>query len=432
MQNITLNKNLSDFIYNSPSAFHAAANLAEALSKAGYIQLHEMQSWNLTPGKYYVIRNGSSIIAFDIPENSFRGFLITAAHTDSPTFKIKENSAVAAAGMYTMLNVEKYGGMICSSWMDKPLSAAGRIVIKENGKIVSKLVNIDRDMAVIPNVAIHMNRDVNDGMKFNPAVDMLPLIGASGTDFDAAVAQQAGVDTADILSKDLVLYPRTPGRIWGMENEFISSPRLDDLQCAWSCMQGLLGSKAEGNVNVFCAFDNEEVGSGTKQGADSDFLQSVLQRICAADALESPEYSAALANSFMISADNAHAVHPNHPEYADRNDRPQINGGIVLKYNANQKYTTDSVSAAIFTEICRKAGVPVQVFTNRADKPGGSTLGNISSTHVSVSTVDIGLPQLAMHSSWETAGCKDTEYLVKAAEAFYSSDMKITPEGIEI
>jgi aspartyl aminopeptidase len=331
-------------------------------------------------------------------------------------------------------DAERYGGMIASTWLDRPLSAAGRVMVRENGRIAEKLVNIERYLMMIPSVAIHMERGVNDGKKFDPNTDMLPVISAADAknSLRALAAKNAGVSEDDILSTDLFLYPRTPGTVWGADEEFVSSPRLDDLQCVFACLNGFLGAKPAESAAVLCVFDNEEVGSGTKQGADSTFLEDTLVRVCEALGRSGAEYRAALNQSFMVSADNAHAVHPNHPEFADRIDRPAINGGIVIKFNANQKYTTDSVSAAVFAELCRDAGVPVQRFTNRADMPGGSTLGNISSAHVSVDTVDIGLPQLAMHSCYETAGARDTEYLIRAARELFSRSFRRGRNGIEI
>ena len=430
-----INQELLDFIAASPSPYHAVEQIRTRLESAGYTELSEAEEWKLSlPGKYYVRRNSSSLIALRLPGADFPGFMIMAGHSDSPSFKIKENAPVKSAGMYTQLNVEKYGGMLCSSWLDRPLSAAGRVAVREEGRIVTKLVNIDRDLLLIPNVAIHMDRGANDGKSFNPNVDMLPVLGSAELQrgFDTLAAEAAGVKEKDLLSKDLCLYPRTPGTVWGAEEEFVSSPRLDDLQCVFACLEGLLAAREGDSAAVLSVFDNEEVGSGTKQGADSSFLEDVLYRVCEALGKTPAAYRAALASSFMVSADNAHAVHPNHPEFADRNDRPQIKGGIVVKYNANQRYTTDSVSAAVFGEICKAAGVPVQRFTNRADMPGGSTLGNISSAHVSIDTVDIGLPQLAMHSAYETAGVKDTEYLIRAAAEFFSRSFRRTAGGIEI
>ena len=410
------------FIQKSPTCFHAVAAMKEILEAEGYGELREEDRWNLEKGgKYYVTRNDSALIAFAIPKEEAKGYRIMASHSDSPTFKIKENPEMEAEGRYVKLNVERYGGMICAPWFDRPLSVAGRVVVKEGEEIVSKLVDVDRDLLMIPNLAIHMNREVNDGYKFNAQKDMLPLYGmssAKGT-FLQTVAEAAGVKEEEILGHDLFLYNRQEGTVWGAEEAFVSSARLDDLQCAFSSLKGFLAGKKEKYIAVHCVLDNEEVGSGTKQGAASTFLRDVLVRINSGLGQDQEDYLRRLAGSFMVSADNAHAVHPNYGEKADPVNRPCMNEGIVIKHSANQKYCTDGVSAAVFKDLCKRAGVPFQTFTNRSDILGGSTLGNISTTQVAVNAVDIGLAQLAMHSPYETAGVKDTAYLIKAAEMLF-------------
>ena len=410
------------FIQKSPTCFHAVAAMKEMLEAEGYGELREEDRWNLEKGgKYYVTRNDSALIAFAIPEEEAKGYRIMASHSDSPTFKIKENPEMEAEGRYVKLNVERYGGMICAPWFDRPLSVAGRVVVKEGEEIVSKLVDVDRDLLMIPNLAIHMNREVNDGYKFNAQKDMLPLYGmssAKGT-FLKTVAEAAGVKEEEILGHDLFLCNRQEGTVWGAEEAFVSSARLDDLQCAFSSLKGFLAGKKEKYIAVHCVLDNEEVGSGTKQGAASTFLRDVLVRINSGLGQDQEDYLRRLAGSFMVSADNAHAVHPNYGEKADPVNRPCMNEGIVIKHSANQKYCTDGVSAAVFKDLCKRAGVPFQTFTNRSDILGGSTLGNISTTQVAVNAVDIGLAQLAMHSPYETAGVKDTAYLIKAAEMLF-------------
>lgn len=345
-----------------------------------------------------------------------------ASHSDSPTFKIKENPEMQVDKKYVKLNVERYGGMICSPWFDRPLSVAGRIIVNENDEFVTKLVNVDRDLLMLPNLAIHMNREVNDGYKYNAQKDMLPLYGdiASKDTFMKTIAETAGVKEDDILAHDLFLYNRVKGTIWGANEEFVSSSRLDDLQCAFASLKGFLKGEKKAHLAVHCVLDNEEVGSGTKQGAASTFLYDVLVRINECMGYSYEDYVRNLAKSFMLSADNAHAVHPNYSDVADPVNRPYLNEGIVIKYSANQKYCTDAVSAAMFKDICKKADVPYQVFTNRSDILGGSTLGNISTTKVALNAVDIGLPQLAMHSPYETAGIKDTWYLIQAAGKFFA------------
>ena len=413
---------LLTFIRKSPTAFHAVDTMKNILAEQEFQELFEKDYWKLIPGgQYMVTRNNSALIAFSIPENAPRRFHIMASHSDSPTFKIKENPEITVEKAYVKLNVEKYGGMLMSPWFDRPLSVAGRVIVSEKGEIKEKLVDIDRDLLMIPSLAIHMNREVNSGYAYNPQKDLLPLYGTAGTEetFGKTLAEAAGVREEDILSHDLFLYSRTRGAVWGAEKEFVSAGRLDDLQCAFASMEGLLSGEKKKSIAVHCVMDNEEVGSGTKQGAASTFLKDTLLRINSGLGRTYEEYLMSLADSFMISADNAHALHPNYTDMTDPVNRPLLNKGIVIKYNANQKYCTDAVSAAIFKDICTRAEVPFQTFVNRSDMAGGSTLGNISNTQVPVNTVDIGLPQLAMHSPYETAGVKDTYSLIKAAELFF-------------
>lgn len=413
---------LLTFIDQSPSPFHAVDTLAKTLSAAGYTRLSESSPWHLAPGgKYFVTRNGSSLLAFRIPRADFTGFLFSASHSDAPTFRVKENAEMEGSDGYLRLNTEGYGGMLCAPWLDRPLTVAGRALVQKGDTIETRLVYVDRDLLMIPNVAIHMNREANNGYKYDLKCDMVPLLGLGKSKgaFKAAVAQAAACAPADILGWDLVLAPRQKGLIWGMENEFISSPRLDDLQCAYGCFQGFLTAADSDSVPVFALLDNEEVGSRTKQGADSTFLSDLVDRICAA---LGRDRATAVANSFLVSADNAHAVHPNHPEYADPTHRPAMNNGLVIKHGS--RYATDGAAQAVFAALCRKAGVPVQQFFNRSDLAGGGTLGNIANAHVSMNTVDIGLPQLAMHSCFETAGVKDTDYLIQAMAAYYSATFR--------
>ncbi len=415
------------FIKKSPTSFHAAANLARVFDENGFRRLKETEEWKLKPGRaYYVTRNDSALMAFRIPEEgSPLGFHITAAHGDSPAFKIKESPEMVAEQAYRKLNTEKYGGMILSSWLDRPLSLAGRVVVKVESGTETRLVNIREDLMVIPSVAIHMSRDVAKGGEYNPQTDMLPIYGEWEEEGEenplmARVAREAGVKPEDILGHDLFLYVREKGRILGENGVFVHSSRLDDLQCVYTSARGLLESRPERHISVCAVFDNEEVGSGTKQGADSTFLEDTLWRIAESLELNRSKFLQLIAGSFLISADNAHAVHPNHPEKADPTNRPRLNGGIVIKFHGSQKYATDAVSAAEVRLLCREAGVPCQTYANRSDIPGGSTLGNISTSHVSVSSADIGLPQLAMHSAVETAGVKDTKYAVDLFRVFFS------------
>lgn len=418
-------KEMLEFIEKSPTCFHVAANLAETLEKLGFEELEETESWEIeSGGKYFVTRNGSSLIAFQIPEGKPAGFHISAAHSDSPTFKVKESPEMTVENVYLKLNTEKYGGMILSTWLDRALSVAGRIVVKGKDGLESRLVNIDKDLLVIPSVAIHMNREANKGVEYNPQTDMLPLYadcndGKKKGLLRKRVAKAAGVKLEEILAHDLYLYTREKGRIIGDGGDFILSPRLDDLQCVYASAKAFAGSTPQKYIAVCAVFDNEEVGSGTKQGADSTFLEDTLWRIGESLGVSRSDFLRLVAGSFLISADNAHAVHPNHPEKADPTNRPYLNKGIVIKYHGSQKYATDAVSAAEMKRICDVAKVPCQTYANRSDIAGGSTLGNISTAHVSVSSVDIGLPQLAMHSAVETAGTRDTNYAVDAFRVFF-------------
>ena len=414
---------LLDFISASPTCFHAIANTAARLIAAGYAPLSEGERWTLRPGdRRFVIRGGSSIIAFRVPQELRGGFMMAAAHSDSPAFKLKEHAELRSSG-YIRLHTEKYGGMLMSTWFDRPLSVAGRLFVRQNGCLDEKLVNIDRDLLVIPSVAIHMNRNANDGMKYMANVDTIPLF--SSEDPAAAIlpmaAEAAGVSPDDVLGSDLFLYCRGRGVTLGAHNEYILSPRLDDLACAWGCLEGFLAARNTGSLPVLCIFDNEEVGSETKQGAASAFLRDTLRRIMFALGHDEEAFRTMLARSFLLSADNAHAIHPNHPEYSDGDNCPRMNGGVVIKFNANQRYATDGRSCALFRSICQDAGVPTQVMANRSDLPGGSTLGSIANTLVPVSTVDIGLAQLAMHSAWETMGAEDCAYLTAAARQTFET-----------
>lgn len=416
-----ISRDLIHFIAKSPSTFHAVRGIKAALLYAGFTEIREEDTWQIEKGgKYVVTRNGSALMAFTVPEEGAEAFHITASHCDSPTFKIKEDPEIAD-GPYVKLNVEGYGGMIMSTWLDRPLSVAGRLLVTENGHLAEKLIAIDGTMLVIPSVAIHMDRSVNQHKEWKVQKDMLPLYGMTGakTPFMDVIAAAAKVKAEAILAHDLILYSRVPGTIWGEEREFISSPKLDDLQCAFACFRGFTQGEKEKYISVYALFDNEEVGSATSQGAGSTFLANTLQRLARSLGYSYDETMAMIARSFMISADNAHSVHPNHPEYADPVNRPVINGGIVIKYSAAQKYATNAFSAAYFKKLCKDHDIPTQTFTNHSDNPGGSTLGNISNTVIAMPTVDIGLPQLAMHSSYETAGVKDTAYLVDAVTKFY-------------
>lgn len=411
---------LLHYIKKSPDCFHAISSLTQMLEEAGYVCLPE-GSWELEAGgKYYAVRSGSSLIAFRIPAGQPRGFLLTGSHSDSPCFRIRDHAELS--GTYTRLSVERYGGMLNASWLDRPLGVAGRVLVKQGNRVETRLVDLEKDAVLIPNVAIHLNRDVNNGAKYDPARDLQPLYGgpdAKGA-FRRELAAKAGCAPEDILATDLFVCNNQLGTVWGPEGEFLSAPRLDDLACVFACAQGFLMAGETEEIPVLAVFDNEEIGSGTRQGAESMFLLDTLQAICQARGLDCRQL---LTQSMMLSCDNGHGVHPNHPELADTNEAPVLNGGVVIKHSP--RYATDGLSAAVFAELCRRAGVPVQHYSNRPDQAGGSTLGNIANTKVGVSTVDIGMAQLAMHSCFETAGSRDVEYFVRAVTAFYSACLRM-------
>ena len=428
---------LTTFIEHAPTAFHAVAELKEILKQEGFEELKESEKWKIKPGKrYYVTRNNSSIIAVKAgKELDNYSFHVTASHSDSPAFKLKENAEIEVAKKYTVLNTEGYGGMICQTWFDRPLSLAGRVMVKNGERIETRLVKVDRDLLMIPSLAIHMDRKVNEGRAVNKQIDMLPVLSGSVKEqgeVRSLVAEELGLKDTDIYGMDLFLYNRMGAVRWGSNREFIGCPRLDDLQCAFTSMKGFLAAENEQNINVYACFDNEEVGSGTKQGAASTFLADTLIRINHAMGRDEAGYRQSIANSFMLSADNAHGVHPNHTDKACPTNRPYPGNGVVIKYSANQKYTTDAVSAAVFEEICNRANVPYQIYVNRSDILGGSTLGNISTTQVPVNTVDIGLAQLAMHSPYETGSVKDTDYMIQAMKTFFEASVRQTEDGYEI
>ena len=411
---------LFDFIQCSPTASHTAATVRAMLVQAGFTQLLESQPWDLQPGgRYYTTRGMSSLIAFQVPKADFHGFSVIAPHGDSPCFKVKESPELRVDGQYTKLNTEVYGGMQLALWTDRPLSVAGRLAVRTDNGVKGVLCDIRRDLLLIPGVAIHMNRGVNEGVKLDPQKDTLPLLGGSQAELKKLVAENAGVAPEDILSWDLYLYSRAQGTVFGAEKEFIAAPRLDDLECVFAAAKAFLAGENRENVTVLSLFDNEETGSLTRQGADSPFLSEVLERISLSCGKSREEHLRAIASGFMLSADNAHAVHPDSPEKSDPTNRCYLNGGVVVKHSP--RYASDALTAGLFQRICQKAGVPVQVYYNNSKIPGGGTLGNLSGSHVALPTVDIGLAQLSMHSPYETAGAKDLDYMVWAMQAFYES-----------
>ena len=431
MKNVLTDRML-DFITASPCSYFAVANAARRLDEAGFTRLFESQPWQLAPGgRYYTTRGGSSLIAFTLPKTGLPGFIITASHTDSPAFKLKQNPHLPGKS-YVRLNTEKYGGMLFSTWFDRPLEIAGRVLVRTpDGGIAQRLVELPECPIVIPNVAIHMNRTANDGLKLLANIDLPPILAAGGAEVSALAlaAEAAGAEEADVLGHDLLLCNRQPGTYLGAGAPWIGSPRLDDLECAFACLEGFLTAPESASAQVCCLFDNEEVGSQTRQGAASTLLRDVLRRACEGLGMGEADYCRAVAASFLLSADNAHALHPNHPEFSDGENCPVMNGGVVVKFNAAQHYTTDGESAALLESVCRDARIPTQVYANRSDLPGGSTLGNVALTQVSLHSADVGLAQLAMHSAFETAGADDPAHLVSLTQALYACTLRQSDNG---
>lgn len=424
---------LFEFLQEGVTPYHAAATAAAWLDAAGFTRLEEADYWNLEPGKgYYILRNGSAVVAWRIPDHAIGGWRITASHSDAPGWKIKSD-AVTNDGC-RRLSVEGYGGMIMSSWLDRPLTVAGRVLVRTEDGVETRLVHFDRDLLVIPSLAIHMQRDVNKGHTYNPQIDMQPLWGpADSRTLTDLLCEELGVAAEDILDRDLQLVTRQAPAVIGPDGQYFMAPRIDDLECAATTLLGFIDAAAETDsacAPVWAMLDNEEVGSSSRQGAESSFLRDVLDRILEAIPHSAQMEHRALANSFMLSADNGHATHPNFAAKSDPAAPVRLGGGVVLKYNASQKYTTNALSGGIFRAICEKAGVPVQTFTNRADEPGGSTLGNLQSHSLPIPMADIGLAQLAMHSAVETAAVADAESMVKAVAAFYRVHLRALGDGV--
>lgn len=434
-------KDYFDFLNKSVSPFHAVEEAAKRLEKHGFSKIEESDAWQLEQGgRYYVTRNQSSIIAFVLPTEKPLFYHMTASHSDSPTFRIKKDKLEGK--YYAKAEVEGYGGMIYSSWLDRPLTFAGRVIVRTSEGLMSRLVTADKDVFVIPNLSIHFNREINKGYCYNPQIDLQPLYGSSDCDLkdEIVMALRDGNDSyvpqadsdVQVLDSDLVLTVRQKAAVLGAKGEYYLSPRIDDLGCAYTTLMGFLNAVDNGSLGgipIWSMFDNEEVGSGTRQGAMGDFLPSILSRLENGMGLSEEEGRQLRSRSLLISADNAHAMHPNLPEKSDKEFPVILNQGIVIKYNASQKYTTTGMTAAVFEELCRKENIPVQHFANRADAPGGSTLGNLLSHQLSIPMLDIGLPQLAMHSAVETAGCEDVAYMERAIQAFYKSGVYQIRDG---
>lgn len=424
---------LFEFLKEGVTPYHAAATAAAWLDAAGFTRLEEADYWNLEPGKgYYLVRNGSAVVAWRVPDHGIGGWRITAGHSDAPGWKIKADT-VENDGC-RRLSVEGYGGMNMATWLDRPLTVAGRVLLRTEDGVETRLVHFDRDLLVIPSLAIHMQRGINKGHEYNPQIDMQPLWGPGDSrTLTDLLCEELGVQPEEILDRDLQLVTRQAPTIIGPDGQYFMAPRIDDLECAATTLLGFIDAAADTDsacAPVWAMLDNEEVGSSSRQGAASRFLRDVLDRI-----LESIPHSAqmehrALANSFMLSADNGHATHPNFAAKSDPAAPVRLGGGVVLKYNASQKYTTNALSGGIFRAICEKAGVPVQTFTNRADEPGGSTLGNLQSQSLPIPMADVGLAQLAMHSAVETAAVTDANAMVQAVSAFYRVHLRALGDGV--
>ena len=430
MQNFSID-DLFDFLNKGVSAFHSTAAAVAILEANGYQNCPESAAWDLVPGgKYYTTRNGSAVLAWRMPKGKLTGWHATASHSDSPTWKIKELDG-GKDSVFARAETEGYGGMIMPSWLDRPLSVAGRILVRTETGIESRLVNPDRALACIPNVCIHFDHEVNKGKNYNPQVDLQPIFGAAGTTLREVLAEEAGVKAEDILDSDLVLCTREKAERVGLKGEYFMSGRIDDLECAYTTLWGFLQGRGEeeGRGDMWVMFDNEEVGSSSRQGAQGTLMANVLARIEEKLGVTREQSIRARTNTLLLSADNGHATHPNHPEKSDPAHPVTLGGGVLLKYNARQTYTTSGFTGAAFAAICKNAGVPVQVASNRADVPGGSTLGNLLGHQILIPMVDIGLAQLAMHSSMETASCIDAEYMAKAVAEFYNTPISQPKDG---
>ena len=413
-----------DFLNQSHCAYMAIDTACKKLDEAGFVHLKENATWNLQNNRYYyVVRNQSSLIAFKIPEiASVKSVNIVASHSDSPALKVKPVEDISS-DKYGKINVEVYGGAILSSWFDKPLSLTGRVVLNKNGQIVSQLVDFDEDLAIIPNVAIHQNRQINEGYKYNPQVDLVPMMSLNVQQpfFKNFLSSRLHVEIEDILAHDLFFYNRQKALIWGDKQQFISSGRIDNLESVFTSLTAFINSYSSQSINMLAVFDNEEVGAITKQGMASRFLLDVIERIFTSFYYVDSDIKAILANSFLMSCDNAHAVHPNHPELYDGFNKTYMNEGVVIKTSASQSYVSDAVSVAICKQLCQRANVPYQMFANKSDSRGGSTQAAISTINLPINMADIGLAQLAMHSSFETCGSSDVDYMINLLSQLYNS-----------
>lgn len=422
---------LIDFLYDSPSACHGVKATQKILNENGFIEIKESDKWDLkAKGKYYVVKNDSALIAFEIGSGNIEetGLRLIGAHTDVPGFRIKPNPQMISEGKYIKLNTEVYGGPILHTWFDRPLSIAGKVSLRGKSplKPETRLVNINKPLLIIPSLAIHMNREVNESFKINKQVDTIPLLGLINEKLEKEdylmnlLADELKVNKEDILNFELGLYEYEKGMLIGMNEELISSGRFDDLWMVYAGIRALIDSSENEATKVMICIDNEEIGSLTAEGANSTLLNNILERIAIGLGKNKEEYYRALANSIMISADLAHAVHPNLGSKHDPTNRPILEGGPVLKIAASGSYSTDSFNGAIFAGVCESAGVPFQKFVNRSDVRGGTTIGPVTAANLTIPVIDMGAPVLGMHSIRELASVKDNYYTIKAFTEFFS------------
>lgn len=425
-------KDFIDFIDKSPSSYHVTKNCSDILDKNGFVRLEPKDEWKINKGgKYYIKKTSSTIMAFIVSENinEGSGFRITGSHTDSPCFRIKPNPEMTV-GNIIRLNTEVYGGPILSTWFDRPLSIAGRVIVKSDNKFKPGTinVNIDRPLMTIPNLAIHQNRTVNQGVEINKQNDVLPVLGLINEKFEKEeflinlVAKECGIEKNDILDFDLYLYTYEKACLLGVNNELISAPKIDNLASVYAGLFALIeGINDKEQINVFVGFDNEEIGSSTKQGADSNYLLNFLERIYLSLGIGREEFLRGISNSFLVSADGAHAAHPGFLSKMDPTNMPKLNEGVVFKISANQRYTSDAYSIGVIKQIIKDKKIKTQNFVNNSNEVGGSTIGPISSTHLEIDSLDLGLPMLAMHSVRELCGTEDLFYLKELIKEFFKA-----------
>ena len=432
-----LNDELIAFLNESHNEYLAANAIRNILSKSGFKEIKENETWNLKENsKYFFLRNGNSLVAFVTPYRLNKSdfyYKIISSHLDSPALKLKENPAVST-NFYEKWKVEVYGGLINSTYVDRPLGLAGRLIVKTENGLETRIVDTKKAVAIIPNVAIHQNRNINNGFIYNPQVDLLPIVGTieKAHYFDEIISSFLK-DDEELVSYDLYLYNFDKAQYVGFNDDLICGQKEDDLSSAFLSLKALVDSETNYNetgIKVAAFFNNEETGSLSFSGADSDLLKSTLRRIALSFNVKESEYFAAIKKSFVLSADNGHAIHPNHPEMSDDKNLCLLNKGILLKFNSNMAYTSDAFTSAFVKTLCKDNNIPYQVFFNRSDARGGSTLGNISISQESILTADIGMPQLAMHSSFETIGSEDTKHMFDLMSCFYKTVFKIDNDKI--